>query len=105
MPTIEPDTRGATTIRQQLEKHRNIEACADCHANIDPWGFPLENYDPIGKLRQYYPHKNKNKHVKIDSVGIFKNGNKVKSLNDMNKAILDKEALFTRNLIKKMVAV
>ena len=32
VPAVEPDTRGATTIRQQLDKHRSLESCAACHA-------------------------------------------------------------------------
>ncbi len=56
MPPIEPDIRGATTIRQQLEKHRSVQACADCHAKIDPLGFALEAYDPIGHFRSAYPN-------------------------------------------------
>ena len=54
VPPIEPDIRGATTIRQQLEKHRSVQACADCHAKIDPLGFVLEAYDPIGQYRNAY---------------------------------------------------
>ena len=46
VPPIEPDTRGSVTVREQLAKHRNVSACADCHAKIDPWGFALEFYDP-----------------------------------------------------------
>lgn len=34
--SIEPDTRGATTIRESLEKHQSVEACAACHRRIDP---------------------------------------------------------------------
>ena len=55
VPAIEPDIRGATTIRQQLDKHRNIAACAHCHVHIDPPGFALENFDPIGGWRDYLP--------------------------------------------------
>jgi len=55
VPAIEPDTRGALTIRDQLEKHRQVAACADCHAKIDPWGFALEFYDPVGAFRTHYP--------------------------------------------------
>lgn len=51
---IEPDTRGATTIREQLAKHRDIESCAGCHNKIDPPGFALECFDPIGGLRDSY---------------------------------------------------
>ncbi len=52
---IEPDVRGASTIREQLEKHRDDASCATCHAKIDPPGFALENYDPTGRWREQYP--------------------------------------------------
>ncbi|MFO0869780.1 MAG: DUF1592 domain-containing protein [Pirellulales bacterium] len=51
---VEPDIRGATTIRQQLARHRDQSACAGCHALIDPPGFALENYDVIGGWRDHY---------------------------------------------------
>jgi hypothetical protein len=54
VPAIEPDIRGATTIREQLAKHREIETCAACHVKIDPPGFALENYDVIGGWRDEY---------------------------------------------------
>jgi hypothetical protein len=54
VPTIEPDIRGATTIRQQLDKHRSIATCASCHVHIDPPGFALETFDPIGGYRDFY---------------------------------------------------
>lgn len=54
VPTIEPDIRGATTIRQQLDKHRSIATCASCHVHIDPPGFALETFDPIGGYREFY---------------------------------------------------
>ncbi len=54
VPAIEPDTRGATTIRQQLEKHRADKSCNACHARIDPVGFALENFDVMGGWRDYY---------------------------------------------------
>jgi hypothetical protein len=51
---VEPDIRGATTIRQQLEKHRNVESCNGCHAQIDPPGFALESFDVLGGWRENY---------------------------------------------------
>ena len=51
---IEPDTRGATTIREQLAKHRNEPVCNSCHRVIDPPGFALESFDPIGGFRTHY---------------------------------------------------
>ena len=51
---IEPDTRGTTTIREQLDAHRSSPACATCHRVIDPPGFALESFDPIGGFRTSY---------------------------------------------------
>jgi hypothetical protein len=51
---IEPDVRGASTIREQLEKHRSHTVCASCHARMDPPGFALESFDVIGGWRARY---------------------------------------------------
>jgi hypothetical protein len=50
-----PDDEAATdglTVRQLVEKHRSVASCAACHSRIDPFGFALEAYDPIGRLRR-----------------------------------------------------
>ncbi|MEI6713217.1 MAG: DUF1592 domain-containing protein [Verrucomicrobiota bacterium] len=54
VPAVEPDTRGTSTIREQLDKHRSDSACAACHAKIDPPGFALESFDVIGGFRDRY---------------------------------------------------
>ncbi|MBM3831228.1 MAG: DUF1592 domain-containing protein, partial [Verrucomicrobia bacterium] len=54
VPAIEPDIRGATTIQEQLAKHRDIASCNSCHRKIDPLGFALENFDVIGGWRNNY---------------------------------------------------
>ena len=54
VPAIEPDIRGATTVRDQLEKHRKVASCAVCHKKIDPPGVALENFDVIGGYRDKY---------------------------------------------------
>jgi hypothetical protein len=53
-PAIEPDIRGARTIRELLDKHRSVKSCAACHVKIDPPGYALENYDVTGGWRDYY---------------------------------------------------
>ena len=52
----EPDIRGATTIREAILKHQQEESCARCHSKIDPLGFALEYYDPVGRKRSEYRH-------------------------------------------------
>src|SRR6185369_9884083 len=54
IPAVEPDVQGATTIREQLDKHRSIAVCASCHSKIDPPGFALEAFDVIGGQRARY---------------------------------------------------
>jgi len=54
VPAVEPDIRGALTIREQLDKHRTIPTCAACHIKIDPAGFALEHFDVFGGRRDKY---------------------------------------------------
>ena len=51
---VEPDVRGATTIRELLDKHRDNASCNACHAKMDPPGFALESFDVIGGFRTRY---------------------------------------------------
>ena len=56
-PTVEPadpDTRGARTLREQLELHRQDSSCKACHARFDPYGFALESFDVMGNYRKHY---------------------------------------------------
>jgi len=54
VPPLEPGIRGASTIQEQLAKHRTIAQCAACHQKIDPYGMSLENFDVIGRWRENY---------------------------------------------------
>lgn len=54
IPGVEPDIRGATTLRELLAKHRDSESCQACHEMIDPPGFALESFDPIGGWRDHF---------------------------------------------------
>lgn len=51
---VEPDIRGATTLRELLDKHRDSDTCRVCHEMIDPPGFALESFDPIGGYRDRF---------------------------------------------------
>ncbi|CAN5317938.1 DUF1592 domain-containing protein [soil metagenome] len=54
VPAVEPDIRGAVTIREQLDQHRANPDCARCHTRIDPPGYAMEGFDPIGGERTWY---------------------------------------------------
>ena len=58
---IEADTSGATTMREQIELHKEHESCAACHKSLDPYGLALESFDAVGQWRKRYrvrvPHE------------------------------------------------
>ena len=66
IPGVEPDIRGATTLREQLDKHRNVENCRGCHQKIDPPGFALESFDPIGGWRERFRSIGQGESVKLE---------------------------------------
>lgn len=97
---LDPDIRGATTVREQLAKHRSVAACNECHQKIDPLGFALENFDVIGRYRWNYKDGNG---PKIDSSGAFPNGDSFEDVVGLKMALLDRKDQFTRALIEKLM--
>lgn len=51
---VEPDVRGAKTLREQFAMHAEERSCAACHARFDPYGFALESFDVMGNHRDHY---------------------------------------------------
>ena len=95
---IEPDVRGATTIRQQLIQHQSQVSCAVCHRQIDPLGFSLEHFDPVGLFRETYPHRNKiQTHVKLGD------GRKLDGAGDLKQSLINQPGDFIRCLTEKLL--
>ena len=70
VPAVEPDIRGATTIRALLAKHTASKTCASCHAKFDPVGFAMENFDVMGAWRDRYRGMEKGEKITgIDPAG------------------------------------
>ena len=72
-PGIEPDIRGATTLRDLLAKHRDSTSCNSCHSKIDPPGFALESFDPVGAYRENFRVRGGGKQVKVQHMGRWYN--------------------------------
>ncbi len=98
---IEPDIRGATTIREMLAKHRDIATCQECHRRIDPWGFGLENFDAIGAWREQYGVDGEGKAV--DATGSVFGGTAFDGAVEMRDVLLQKRELFLKALTTKLV--
>jgi hypothetical protein len=105
VPAIEPDVTGATTIRQRLAKHSTDRACAECHRKIDPYGFSLESFDPVGRWRATYPKPKKGPAPQIDTAGEFASGETYKDFEGFRGILHGKRnEQFTRNLIRQFLA-
>ena len=100
VPAIEPDIRGAKTIREQLQKHRDSAACRSCHTHIDPPGFALESFNPIGGWRGHY--RMGNKYVEIDPSGNFA-GTPFADIVEFKAELLKREDAFARCLVEKLL--
>jgi len=106
VPAIEPDIRGATTIREQLAKHRSQQSCAVCHVSIDPPGFALENFDPAGKWRQRYRLLSGGRRKTgglVDASYVMPDGEKFAGYTTFRKLVAAKPRSLARNLVEKMI--
>lgn len=85
------------TIREQLEKHRADPECASCHAQLDPLGLSLENFDGSGAFRY------KEGEVRIDPVGELADGTVFRGLGELKKVLTGKKDQFTRAFGEKLL--
>jgi len=106
VPAIEADVSGATTIRERLAKHRADQTCAECHRKIDPLGFGLETFDPIGRWRTSYAKpKGGAPAPKVDSSGEFSSGETFANFYDFKRILVaSRTDVFTRHLIKQVLS-
>lgn len=107
VPAIEPDIRGAKTIREQLEKHRSQASCAVCHVKIDPPGFALENFDPAGQWRDRYLMTDGKKRFtgpKIDAGYQMADGRRFANLEEFRELVAAEPRKLAANVAEKMLA-
>ena len=96
---IDPDIRGAKTIRDQLKQHRDVASCNDCHRKIDPLGFALENFDPIGNWRNTY-----GRNTEIDAAGELPNGKSFDDVEGLKAILVEQKDQFAKALTQKLLA-
>ena len=118
VPAIEPDTRGAMTIRQQLERHRSDSSCAACHAKMDPAGFALENFDVMGGWRDRYRAEGGGTPepgiarsgqkftfhyaLPVDARGELPDGRPFQDIRELKRLLLANEQQIARNLLQQL---
>jgi hypothetical protein len=116
--SVEPDTRGASTIRELLDKHRNSPTCASCHRDIDPPGFALEAFDVIGGYRENYRSLEQGTKPTwklngrdiwqfkvgplVDTTGTTRDGSSFSNIQELKQILLRNPSQITRTLAEKL---
>jgi len=93
----ETEIDGAASLREKLEAHRANVSCASCHDRIDPLGFGLENYGPIGAWRSEENGK------PLDNTGVLPDGREFAGPGELKKVLLERKSDFARCLSEKML--
>ena len=88
----------APTLREQLKRHRDHPACANCHNLIDPAGFALENFDAIGRWRERDDSWNP-----IDSSAVLPDGTLVRGIEELKQALVDKPERFATTIAERLL--
>jgi hypothetical protein len=99
VPALTPDTQGAKTPRDILAAHTEKKSCMSCHRKIDPLGFVLEHFDPVGRWRDKWPESE----TIIDASATLRDGTKVTDVIGLKRWMLTNIDLFSRCLAVKLM--
>ncbi|MEM7698427.1 MAG: DUF1592 domain-containing protein [Verrucomicrobiota bacterium] len=115
---VEPDTQGATTIREILSAHSQSKGCIECHKTIDPPGFALESFDVMGGWRTNYRSFGEGEQVAlrvadrpvsykeglpVDASGVTKDGVEFRDIHEFRDYLITQERQLARNLVERFV--
>lgn len=118
IPGVEPDVRGAATLRELLNKHRSVESCNACHRSIDPPGFALEVFNPVGGFRNRYRSLGTGDKVQrnvagrpvryrlssvVDSSGRFPDGREFSNFTRFRELLAEHPEVLAKTLVTKLL--
>jgi hypothetical protein len=97
VPELQPGLKPAS-LREALLRHRQDQACAVCHDRIDPLGFALESFDPVGRLRTADASGGA-----IDDAGRLRDGTPIEGLAGLRAYLASNETQFIRQFSRKLL--
>ncbi len=93
----EPEAILSGSLRQRMERHRDDPNCAQCHARMDPIGFAFENFDGVGRWRDF------DGQFVVDPSGELPDGRSFDGPDGLKKILRAQHEVFCRNLVEKML--
>jgi hypothetical protein len=85
------------SMRERMAQHRENAVCASCHAMIDPLGFGLERYDPVGRWRDVDEN-----FTPIDASGVLPDGTKFNGVAELRAALARRPERFVSSFTEKL---
>lgn len=118
IPAVEPDIRGAKTIRDLLAMHTRSSTCASCHAQFDPPGLALENFDVVGRWRTHYRGTAEGERISgidhtghdfsytiagaVDASGTLVDGRRFRDVRELKALFASNPRQLARNLLQQL---
>ena len=93
-----PSAGRVLTMRERMAEHRENAYCAGCHKMLDPVGFALENFDPVGRFRTVDEN-----FIPIDTSGMLADGTKFDSFAEFRAALAKHPDRFLMTLTEKLM--
>jgi hypothetical protein len=93
----DPEALEKQTLRERLEAHRADAVCSSCHQIMDPIGLALENFDQIGKWREF------DGEAPIDASGRLVDGTQLTGVLDLREALMDRSGAFVTTAVEKLM--
>lgn len=98
VPKLEENGLKPASLREALKQHAKDQACAVCHDRIDPLGFALESFDPIGRFRAVDESGGV-----IDDTGVLRDGTTFKGMDGLRKYLVTNDAQFSGHFSRKLL--
>ena len=93
----EPEAILSGSLRQRMEKHRLDPGCASCHERMDPLGFAFENFDGVGRWREF------DGEFVIDPSGKLPDGRSFDGPQGLQGILRSQKEKFARALVEKLL--
>ncbi len=101
VPALKEDsTVKVLTMRQRMEEHRASPQCAVCHRIMDPIGFALENFDGLGRWRDFDGEEGT---TKIDSSGVLPDGTPFDGPVGLRDILIAKRGMFVETFTERLL--
>lgn len=104
VPMLDEESIGEQSIRETLAQHMNSAQCSSCHRRIDPLGFAMENFDPVGLWRTEVASSNGKLRFPIETAGLMPDGERsFSNFRQMTGHLVDDQADFVAGLTRALM--